>query len=403
MPESRPSRRTLRSKRPTNAPGTVRGILLQATRFLYYLLTAKKGDVVSLELFEDVGIEHPDGSKTAEQDKSFRSANPLADRSLQLWKTLANWVASASAGILVPTRSRFVIYAPKAIMGPIVTGLHKAETSHAAAQAILSARELLTSAEGGWKAGQGLWPHLDVVFRADNALLVDIVRRFTVDSDRNSETALQPLLTDKLVGEDSVDDVLHWAEGWTKRTIERDLQRGLPPRVEQQKFHEALRNYVRTHDRENILRSVAAKATKREVDEQLSERDYVRQLRIIGLDYVDIVAAVNDFLRSSIDRTEWSSRGMISESSLEAFEEELALTWRNKRRRAVLAYEHNTDEEQGQLTYTDCIEYTTRLDGLDTPQTFVRGSWHALADDLTVGWHPKYKTILAAQRGHSSG
>ncbi len=62
-------------------PGTVRGILLQVTRFLFYLLRVETTDVVSLELFEDVGVEFADGRKIAEQDKSIRSANPLADRS----------------------------------------------------------------------------------------------------------------------------------------------------------------------------------------------------------------------------------------------------------------------------------------------------------------------------------
>ena len=103
--------------RSTTAPSSVRGILLQVTRFLYYLLRGGPHDVVSLELFEDVGVEHHDGTKTAEQDKSFLSRNPLADRSTALWKTLHNWVDAVSSGALVPEHSRFVIYAPKAAMG----------------------------------------------------------------------------------------------------------------------------------------------------------------------------------------------------------------------------------------------------------------------------------------------
>ena len=54
-----------------NVPGTVRGILLQATRFLYYLLVVKQDDVVSLELFEDVGVEHKDGSRPLNKIRAF--------------------------------------------------------------------------------------------------------------------------------------------------------------------------------------------------------------------------------------------------------------------------------------------------------------------------------------------
>ena len=54
------------------------------------------------------------------------------------------------------------------------------------------------------------------------------------------------------------------------------------------------------------------------------------------------------------------------------------------------------EKDQGQITYTDCMEHDARVDGLETPRQFIRGSWHALADDLTIGWHPDYKAALAA-------
>ena len=180
--------------------------------------------------------------------------------------------------------------------------------------------------------------------------------------------------------------------------IEHYLKKGEPAQVGKLAFRDALSNYVRHHDRTTILRGVAGKATRKQIEAELEERNYVNQLNAIGLDYDDILEAVNDFLSSSINRTAWSSKGMISESSLETFEKELVLTWRNKRRRTRVRYYDKTAEEQGQLIYTDCIEHSTALDGLQTPQTFVRGSWHALADDLVVGWHPKYETILKTRQ-----
>ena len=104
------SPKTAKMARPTSAPGTVRGILLQVTRFLYYLLTVGQNDVVSLELFEDVGVEQQGGSRIAEQDKSYLSANPLADRSIEFWKTFRNWVDAAAAGELAPDQTSFVLY-----------------------------------------------------------------------------------------------------------------------------------------------------------------------------------------------------------------------------------------------------------------------------------------------------
>ena len=41
------------------------------------------------------------------------------------------------------------------------------------------------------------------------------------------------------------------------------------------------------------------------------------------------------------------------------------------------------------------MEHDAKLDGLETPRTFIRGSWHALADEKTIGWHPQFLTELA--------
>ena len=39
------------------------------------------------------------------------------------------------------------------------------------------------------------------------------------------------------------------------------------------------------------------------------------------------------------------------------------------------------------------IHVSIRL--VDTPEDFIRGSWHALADDQAIGWHPQYAAELA--------
>ena len=379
----------------TTAPGTVRGILLQATRFLYYLLVVAPDDVVSLELLDDVAVEHHDGAKTSEQDKSIFSSNPLADRSVHFWKTLHNWVDSVLAGTIAPNQSRFILYAPRAQMGTIARSFHDATTTPDAIHALNSARQLLLDNDGP-RISVAAEPHIEALFRANSNLTAQVIQRFRVDADDNPEDALRAPLLDKLVGPDSFDHVVTWAQGWAKRKIDHSVELGHPARIPRREFHSALLTYVRLHDRTNILRSVAGIPTDQQVAEQHSMRTYVTQLKIIDLDDIDIFAAVNDFLSASVDRTTWSDQGMISEASLQRLERELTLTWRNKSRRTSLSHSDHNPTAQGQLTYTDCIEHDARVDDLETPKAFIRGSWHALADDLAIGWHPDYRAALAA-------
>ena len=381
----------------TTVPGTVRGILLQATRFLYYLLVVDPDDIVSLELLDDVAVEHQDGATTAEQDKSIFSSNPLADRSVHFWKTLHNWIDSASARTIAPNHSRFILYAPRAQMGPIARAFHDATATSDAIHALRRARQLLVD-DDALRISIAARPHVEAVLRANSNLTAQVIQRFQVDADDHPEDALRAPLLDKLVGPDSFDHVVTWAQGWVKRKIDHFVELGQPARIRRREFHSALLTYVRLHDRTNILRSVAGMPTDLQVAEQLSMRTYVTQLKIIDLNDIDIFEAVNDFLSASVDRTTWSDQGMISEASLQRLERELTLTWRNKSRRVSLSHSHHNATAQGQLTYTDCMEHDAKVDDLETPKTFIRGSWHALAEDLTIGWRPDYKAALAAFR-----
>lgn len=394
MPKKKSATKATAKRRSTNVPDTYRGFSLQATRFLYHLLTSEQDDIVSLEYFEDVGVEKADGGKLAEQDKSYRTSNPLADRSLVFWKTVRNWVDAAIEGTLPPDKSKFLAYAPNASMGGIAKSFHDAVTIEQATLALENARSILTKNDE-WDIGTSAKEHVAVVFDADRTTVAAIIAHFTVDATLDSpEEALKPVLLENFVGPDSFDLVIQQAHGWVKQQIDHFVGLGKPVRVLKRDFHEPLLNFVRTHDRISILRSVAGTPTEEDVQSELAFRDYVQQLRIVDLDDIDILQAVNDYLSASIDRTTWSEQGMISEASLETLESELATTWRNKRRRVQAAYSEKPETSQGQLLYSDCMEHDARVDELETPRQFIRGSWHALADDHSVGWHPKYATEL---------
>src|ERR1022692_5140851 len=84
-------KRVIPSRKSPHVPAQALGYLIQPIRLLQILLDAPPDSCVTLEVFEDVGLETSDGHKTATQVKTGLVKNPLADRSPELWKTLANW------------------------------------------------------------------------------------------------------------------------------------------------------------------------------------------------------------------------------------------------------------------------------------------------------------------------
>jgi hypothetical protein len=384
------------AKRKTNAPGQYLGYSLQSTRFLVRLLQAKEGDHICLEVFEDVGVELASGKKIAEQSKSNITTNPLTDRSVGLWKTLRNWIDAVVGGEMIAADTYFALFVANPEIGTIAKAFHDATDLKSARKALEDAKKELGWGDGKTKIAEALKDHLDVVFKTKPDVVAEILCRFQVIQSEVDDPLdeLRPLMLNKLVSEDACKDVINWAHGWVKEHIDRLIGKSKPARIAYSEFHDPLRNYVRVHDREDLLKSIAGKPSEEDVKRELAIRIYVRQARIINVDETDILTAVNDFLMSATDRTAWAEDGHVNPAAMDIYSEELSKTWKRKNETVSIAYSDKCETDRGRLLYNDCMGHTAKLQGLDTPEHFTRGSFHALADDREIGWHPNYKVEL---------
>lgn len=398
-PSSASSSRLRRTRRSSSVPGTYRGFSLQANRFLFHLMQAELESTVSLEAFEDVGIEDHAGNRTAEQNKSFLTQNPLSDRSPQLWKTVANWFRSVQDGSLPPASTRYVLYCHTTGPGQVAKWLNEATDNALALTALSNIRSHLGYPDSLSESGSTRADMLTVL-DAPPSVFSEVVSRLSIVCGSIAGTEeLRTLFGTQLIGANSVDDTIFWSHGWIKERIDIHVSQNRPCYIAKKDFHDALVTYVRHHDRIAILKSFAGTPDQSEVELELALRKYVRQLRCISLDDDSVLSAVNDYLRAVVDRTHWSEQGYVNPDALDALADELVTTWRNKERRVTITYSAMQEEHRGQLLFTDCIEHSTTLDGLGTPPHFIRGSWHALADDLAIGWHPRFKQLLSVADG----
>jgi hypothetical protein len=400
MAKSPDGKRPAKKPKPgsSNVPGTYLGFSLQSSRFLMRLLRAEAGDVVCLEVFEDVGVERADGTKVAEQNKSNQTYNALSDRAQDFWKTMANWAKAVVAGELDASTTQFEIFTAKPAGGPIAVSFRDANSVEQAMAAIDAAQQALLGQpkkNGRPSLGEGVEPYVTAFFGCDRRIIANIVTRFTFKSGQgDSIEDLRSALMRKLVSDENCDDVLRWALGWIKSETDRLLERGAPARIHEEAFLCALRNYVRVHDRLAILSSVAGNVGVSSLKPEDDMLTYVKQLRLIEAEDEDVLAAVNDYLRAAADRTSWSVQGLIDEASLSKYCDELCRSWRNKKSRVSLTHADKPEIHQGKLLYLDCLDHTLPLDGCATHSHFARGSWHTLSEDQSVGWHPRYKEEL---------
>ncbi len=159
------------------------------------------GTLVSLEVFEDVGALAPNSGVVASQVKSGLVKNPLTDRSIDLWKTLANWVSAVEAGNLEPSTTIFEIYVARHRCGTIASAFHNAHSEAEAQAAIEAARATLCgNGKTRRKLGNDLAAYVSHVFDSDHAQLVRIILNLRISTARRDPLAdLRPLVETKWV------------------------------------------------------------------------------------------------------------------------------------------------------------------------------------------------------------
>jgi len=383
-------------KRTTQAPGQFYGYSIQTTRMVARLLQCKHGQAVALEVLDDVSVTG--GTEVlAEQSKSGLAHNPVADRSVDLWKTLYNWVEAIRSGALT-TETRFVLYVAQPFDGSIVVKINKIDRAEDAVSVIAELRDEF------WGVGQervkksilpeSIEEYVNGVLEANDDTLSHLFAGFEFVTGTGSPVDdLIPLLKEKAIGDAAVNAILESILGWTKRKIEKLIEARKPPIVTWDEFNKMLIAAARKFDRSEMLSPTPVEITESEVEDELQSRHYIQQLRWVDFDDGDLVRAVNDYLRSSIDRTTWSERGDVLESSFEEFSDRLERYWDSQRRLAGIELSGRPETQVGRAVLSHCLIVAVDLQGLEVPSYFVPGSYHALADTFSVGWHPRFEEL----------
>lgn len=389
---------TKTKRRSTQVPGQLYGYLLQVTRSVAHLLRAHPGQAVSVEYLDDVATQGPEGA-IAEQDKSGLAHNPVADRSVELWKTLHNWVRAIRDGAL-QADTKFVLYVAQNHHGSVIDRIH-AVTNKADADALVQALRMEFWGKAPKYAARAKLPtelaeHVNGVLSAsDDAVSLLFVNLTLENGSGSPNDDLLPLIAEKAISESAREDVLKHLLGWADRTIKKLIEKKQPAILTWEDFHKQLVGAAKKFDRsENLLASTPAEITQAEIDKELRARNYVRQLEAVRCEEGDLVRAVNDFLRSAVDRTTWSERGDVLEDSFGDFEDGLERAWLGQKARIDIEQKATADEDRGRLLYVNCAGLQLRLQGMDVPTYFVPGSFHRLADTLRVGWHPRFRDLL---------
>lgn len=373
-------------------PGQFLGYSFQVSRMLEHLLRAEAGSSVSLEVLGDTAIHGTAGDAVVEEAKSSISgANPVANRSIQLWKTFRNWRRLVAGG--TEDLCEFRLHVLQAHTGSIVKSFSDAKDADSACKVVLAAKETLD--EEPPSSGTDLHDCLKQVYADPIDELVKIVERFKFSHGTGRAfDALVSALDATSIPPEVAEPVLRGALGWVKVRVDECIEIGEPAVLTCVDFWKEVRALVRKFDREHILASVAPAPSEARIVEEIGTQTYIRQLELIEEDYEGLIRAANHYLRARADRTLWAQSSRVHASSFDELEADLGAAWANIRNRISIRDSQTTDIERGMLLYLDCQEHDCAVQGMIPPSHFITGCFHGLSDQKAIGWHPKYEELL---------
>ena len=122
---------------------------------------------------------------------------------------------------------------------------------------------------------------------------------------------------------------------------------------------------------------------------------YIKQLEIIELDDF-IEEAVIAKLEASDAVVTWTLNGDVQESSYLRYQESLSRKWKIEKHKSLLKKNTHCSKEQGASLYLECLTnlLTVELEGKMVEDIFTSGTLQVMANELSIGWHPKYKEVL---------
>lgn len=374
----------------TDAQGQMRGYLFQIERALFWLSNCEPGSFIGVETGDDVVIKDSNDAIAYEQDKSSISQKlPFSDSSEDLWKTLCIWLRALNSENGEKISSLFLVSNKKVPSSRFIWKMHYA-TSNSELTECLNCLKTISSNSNKIRT------YISEVKSYSDEQLVELIRKISV-SDSNTSRIDEIQIRDNLkISKDiPFNTILLTLKGWVFESVVQAWDNGEPAWIEVDSLVRLSNNLVAEYiNRPFIEKAIShIPISKKDIDANKDQK-FVYQLEIINADEDDKLDAINDFLRSSAERTRCAKAGQITKEDFELFEHNLIDRWKAIFKPKIRS--NDVDKENlGYDIYYETVDHREKLKGVETEQNYTtKGAYHRLSNDLKIGWHPEWKHLI---------
>jgi hypothetical protein len=383
-----------------SAAGPAAGFAYQFERALNWLAQKDAGASIGIETADDVEVCNSDATSVLEQDKHSldKNALPFSDRSKGLWNTLAIWIEAVESGERSIDSTSFLMVTNNEMPDCIARHIAKAETESEidACVAELQAAVKYPPKHISKMVSRVLLPESRESLRA-------VIQSIKV-SDASDGTAVAAMRSATIAHLQLPDWSLEHSEsivnellGWLHESVMSAWHQKQPAWVQRDHFVNQLHAVLDRRKRQ--VRRERAELLIPVTDDVVGSekgRPFVQQLHFISDDDTIVDTAIREFIRCNVEKARLSKEGNITDGDWKEFESVLVSRWSKIRSRVMRIRSGAAEQDVGFDIFSDTtLDYREKLAGSDTEQVYLTsGTYHRLADLLTVGWHPRYDALM---------
>lgn len=129
------------------------------------------------------------------------------------------------------------------------------------------------------------------------------------------------------------------------------------------------------------------------------KRTFVQQMNLVRVSDAEVMAAVHDYYRAYAQRSKWARENLVSGGDADAYDRRLCDEWHRRFLRWTSGVVGEADGglqvDAGRKVFHWAREF--QLAWREREEIWLSsGSFQMLADEVKVGWHPNYESLIAS-------
>ena len=366
------------------------GYLYQVRFALYMLLKNDNLEAqISIEKFDDVSFETSGTPYELIQLKHHTNkVGSLSNKSVDLWRTLKVWIDMINSDKTLLETTYFVIITTAQVNeGTAAFKINKNEYSEAYSILEETAKNSTNQENKSFyqsflsmdeKEIKNLLSHIRIISSAPD--IVDVLED------------IKKILKYSCPFE-YLDTVTERVEGWWFKEVIKALKSDDAVIMSQRQLQFKVREISQQYDEDNLPIDFGELDPIDEKDLDSKDRLFLEQLRLIKTSSATLSIALSDYYRASMQRSSWIRQGLLYADELESYERRLKDSW--ERAFAIMQdnlqeYGNATDsekEKEGRKLYSHVSNSDIRIRDKCYESYVMHGTYHIMANSLTVGWH----------------